>query len=141
MKIKIYEIPGKLVSHYFPNENTIIDTWTSLYVSFDEWKRNIYDIGILDISTKNRVDTWITDTSHSEGVFNQEIQSFRKEVSARALSGSGVKLFITVMGDSSLTTLSARSTSRSYGGQDNLDSYAVKTMEDAFKLRKREMGV
>ena len=139
MKRLIYEIPGKVTGHYYPESNTIIDSWTELNASFDDWKKTIYDIGILDFAPKNGVTTWITDTSKASGVFNNEIQDFREGVSAAAMARSGIKLFFTVMSASAIATLSARKTSKAYSGHGSMDSIAVSSIEEAFEIRDREL--
>ena len=140
MQTKIYEIPGKLISHYYPNEQTIIDTWTELNASFEDWKKTIYEIGILEFAPKNGVKTWITDTSQATGVFSNEIQTFREEVSAAAMAKSGIKLFFTVTSDSAIATLSARKTSKVYSGHGEMQSLVVSSLQEAFDIRDRELG-
>lgn len=142
MKTKIYEIPGKMVSHYYPpEEKTIIDSWTELNASFEDWKKTIYEIGILDFAPKNGVTTWITDTSRATGIFDNQIQDFRKDVSAAAMAKSGIKLFFTVLSSSALSTLSVRKTSKVYGGHGEMKSMAVSSLEEAFEIREKELSL
>lgn len=141
MKTKIYEIPGKMVSHYYPEEKIIIDSWTELNASFEDWKKTIYEIGILDFAPKNGVTTWITDTSRATGIFDNQIQDFRKDVSAAAMAKSGIKLFFTVLSSSALSTLSVRKTSKVYGGHGEMKSMAVSSLDEAFEIREKELSL
>ncbi|NQZ75989.1 MAG: hypothetical protein HRT61_07740 [Ekhidna sp.] len=139
MKTLIYEIPGKMQGHYDTDKKTIIDTWSILNASFEEWKSTIYDVGIMDFVAKNGATTWITDTSNATGVFDKKIQQFREDVSAEAMAKSGIKMFFTVMSGSAIATLSARKTSKAYAGHGNMQSISVGSLEEAFEMRDKEL--
>lgn len=139
MEIELYNVPGKVVGKYHLDINTIIDSWSSLNISFEDWKSNIYEIGILDFAAKNEVTAWVTDTSNSEGVFRREIQEFRENVSAEAMAKSGVMYFFTVLQSSAIAKLSGRRVSKAYSGQGQMKSLAVESLEEAFELIKKEL--
>lgn len=139
MKELIYEIPGKMQGHYYPEEKTIVDTWTVLNATMEEWKETIHDVGVMDLASKKGVTTWITDTSNATGVFGKQIQQFRKDVSAEATAKNGVKLFLTVMPASPTSALSARKNVKAYEGYDQMRSVSVLSLKEALDIREKEL--
>ncbi len=140
MKREIYSIPGKLVTHYHSDTRTIIDTWTDMSVSLEEWKSTIYDIGIMNFAAQNGAKAWITDTSNAKGVFNRDIQEFRAKTSAAAMEKSGIKCFFTVLPQSAISKLAAYQTSKNYAGHGSMTSHTVNSLDEAFAIRKQELG-
>lgn len=140
MKEKIYEIPDKLVGYYYPETKTIVDHWTDIGASFEEWKSTIYDIGIMKSVQEKGALTWITDTSNAKGVFKPEIQKFREEVSGMAMAKSGIKLFITVTSASAIATLSAKKTLQAYSGNGEMKTASASNLEEAYEIRDRELS-
>ena len=133
---ELYRIPGKVVGHYHPDIHTIIDSWESLMVSLDEWRSNIYDIGIVDYAPKHGVKAWIIDTSKSQGVFKPEIQEFREKVARPKLAQVGVKHLFVVLPASAIGKLSAKKTAKLYGGQEGMQSHHVASVEEAVSILK-----
>jgi len=138
--VEVYSIPGKLVGHHLLDSNTIVDSWTSLDVTFEEWKSTIYEMGILKYVPKHKVTSWITDTSNSSGLFKPEIQDFRKATSAEAMAQAGIKMYFTVLPQSALGKLSVRRTSSAYSGHGEMQSISVASMLEAFDIIKKEQS-
>ena len=139
-KIEIYNVPGKVVGHHIPEINAIVDTWDSMMITLEEWKANIYDIGIADYAPKNKVDTWVIDTSKGSGVFKPEVQEFREQVAAATLVQNGIKLFFVIASGSALGKLSSRKTSKIYTGHGDMKSFYVESMQEVLRIRKEELG-
>lgn len=140
MKIEVYNIPGKVVGHHHPEINAMVDTWESMIISLEEWKANIYDIGICDYAPKHKVDTWIIDTSNGHGVFKPAIQEFRENVARPKLVENGVKFFFVVSSQSAVSKLSSRKTSKIYSGDKHMKSFYVDSIDEAKEIRATELA-
>ncbi len=138
MKKEIYSIPGKMVGHHHPDINCIVDSWTSLFVTLDEWKSTVYDIGITDYAPRNGVTSWIIDTSKASGVFKPEIQEFRTNVARPKLEENGVTRLFVVLPASAIGKLSARKTAKLYDAKGILKAYDVMSIEEAFDIIKED---
>ncbi|MDW3195811.1 MAG: hypothetical protein R8G66_25785 [Cytophagales bacterium] len=124
-KKEIYQIPGKMVGYHLPEINTILDVWSSsLFVSLEDWKSTVFDIGIMDYAPKHRVTSWIIDTSGARSVFPPQIQEFRQNVAKKALQENGVKRLIVVLPETGIGKFSAGKTAELYDSQE-LHSFDV----------------
>ncbi len=133
-KLELYNIPGKVVGHYHPQLNAIIDTWESLLISLEDWKASVYDIGITDFAPKNGVTTWIIDTSNAIGVFKPEVQEFRAKIARPKLQANGVRFLFVVLPHTAIGKLSARKTANIYSGQSILQSFQVASIDEAVDM-------
>ncbi len=139
-KIEIYSIPGKMVGHHYPEINTIVDTWTSsLFVSLEDWKATVFDIGITDYAPKNDVKNWIIDTRQARSVFPPAVQEFRKNIAKPELEKNGVKRLFVVLPSSGIGKFSAAKTAELYDGDEGLNGYDVETLEQAINIIKKDL--
>ncbi len=140
MKKELYRVPGKVVGHHHPNINAIIDTWENMFITLEEWKSHIYDIGIVDYAPKNHVTTWIIDTSNGTGTFKSEVQEFRRTVASPKLEANGLKYFFVVLSKQALGKFSARDTAKIYG-QGKMKTFAVGSVQEALDILKGEHAI
>ncbi|MEM9326909.1 MAG: hypothetical protein AAGA85_14680 [Bacteroidota bacterium] len=139
MRRELYKIPGKVVGHHDPDLNVIIDTWTSLFVTLQQWQSTVYQIGIVDYAPKNGVTAWVIDTSHARSVFPPEVQEFRRTVAKPKLEQNGVKYLFVVTPPSGIGKFSAGKTAELYDDdKDGLKSYEVTSVEEALEMLRRE---
>lgn len=136
MKKELYKIPNMMVGHYHPEINAIIDTWESLHASLEEWKATVFEIGIVDFAPKNGVRTWIIDTSKASGVFGQDVQEFRQNVAGPKLEQNGVKYMFVVTSQEALGALSSGRTARIYKSGSKMQSFQVKSIQEAMDILK-----
>ncbi len=139
-KKEIYQIPGKMVGHHFPEIDTIVDTWTaSLFVSLEDWKSTVFDIGITDFAPKNGVKNWIIDTSQARSVFPPAIQEFRENTAKGELERNGVKRLFVVLPNSGIGKFSAAKTAELYDGDRGLHGYDVENIAQALDIIKKDL--
>lgn len=136
MKKELYNLPGKVVGHFHPEINTIVDTWTSMFVSLEQWKSTVYDIGITDFAPKNGVTAWIIDTSKARSVFPPEVQEFRQNVAKLKLEENGVEYLFVVLPEKGIGKFSAGKTANLYEGQGRLKAFEVKNIDEALLILK-----
>ena len=133
-KSEIYRIPGKLIGEHIPEIQTILDSWnSSLFVSLEDWKSTVFDIGIMDYAPKHDVKNWIIDTSEARSVFPPKIQEFRQSVAKKALQDNGVKRLIVVHPKSGIGKFSAAKTAELYDS-DELKTFDVESLQEAFDI-------
>ena len=75
MRTKIFEIPNKLLVEWDTNARAIIDTWTTYFVSLEEFRDAVLVHGV-DYAKANNAQAWIVDSHKAKGVFSPEIQDF-----------------------------------------------------------------
>lgn len=137
-KKKIYQIPGKLEGHHHPDLNAIVDTWSSsLFISLEDWKATVFEVGIKDYAPKHGVKNWIIDTRQARSVFPPDIQAFRQNVAKKELEKNGVERLIVVLPSYGFGKFSAAKTAELYDGDQGLHGYEVKSLEEAFDLIRR----
>ncbi len=141
MPKELYHVPGKVVGHYHPEINAVIDTWTSLFISLEDFKASIYDIGIADFAPKNGVTTWIIDTSHGKSVFPPDVQEFRQNIASPKLEEVGVKFLFVVLPDKGIGKFSAGKTANIYSGQHGMQTFEVHSIEEAKNILKEASAI
>jgi len=92
MKTKIYEIPGKLVVECDTTARAIIDTWTTYFVSLEEFREAVLIRGV-EHAKANNVHAWIVDSHKAKGVFSPEIQDFIASKVFPVFAKIGIKYF------------------------------------------------
>lgn len=135
MKTEVYSIPGKMVGHYDGANNAMIDSWSSLLVSLDEFKAAVYDVGI-DFARKNKVTTWIVDNSTSNGVYKKEVQDFIGTTVAPKCAEIGIKYFFVILPQSAIAKLSAKNVAKINSNQKGMQTLQVASVEEALKMVK-----
>jgi hypothetical protein len=104
MRTKIFEIPNKLLCEWDSEANAVIDTWSTYYVSLEEFKEAVLIKGV-NYGKVNGVIAWIVDSNRAKGVFSQEIQKFIETDIFPTFAKIGVKYFITINSESALTNM------------------------------------
>jgi hypothetical protein len=103
--LKIYEILGKLSVNWNDEVKAIIDTWTTYFITLDEFREAVLVNGVSP-GKKNGVKAWIVDSSQAKGFFSQEIHNFIGTDVFPTFAHIGVKYFITIVSkESALTNL------------------------------------
>ncbi len=134
MKREIYSIPGRMVGHYDPEINGIIDTWSSLLVTLDQFRENIFDIGVLDFAPRHGVNTWIVDNSTAEGVYRKDVQSFIQTTVAPKCAEIGIRYFFVVLPQGAIAKLSARNVAKINANQEGMQTLEVASVQEAIDL-------
>ena len=113
--MSIYTIPGKLDVNWNSEVKAIIDTWSSYFVTLDEFKEAVLIKGLSHAKANGGV-AWIVDSSTAKGVFSQEIQDFIGSDIFPAFAKNGIKYFITITSKvSSMTKMTVKSYSAKTG--------------------------
>jgi len=115
--------------------NAMIDNWSSLMVSLEDFKSTIYDIGV-PFAESNKVTTWIVDTSKSEGVFKKDVQAFIESTVAPKCSEIGIKYFFVLLPQSAIAKLSAKNVARINSNQKEMQTFQVGSMDEALEMLK-----
>ena len=137
MRQEIYSIPGKMSGSHDLQINAIIDSWQNLLVSLDDFKKTIFDKGIL-YASQNGVQTWIVDTSNALGTFKPDIQEFIEGTVAPKCSDIGIKYFFVVLPKSAISRLSARKVANINANQEGMQTIEVGSVDEALTLLKGE---
>lgn len=137
MRQEVYSIPNKMVGYYDQEINGMIDTWHSLFVSLEEFKSTVFDIGIA-FAQQNNVTTWIVDTSQGEDVFKTEVQDFVESTLAPKCAEIGIKYFFVVLPKSDISKASARDVARINASQHQMQTIQIESVEKAIQLLQDE---
>ena len=130
MSEKVYEIPGKLSVAWDPDVKAIIDTWSSYYVTLEEFKNAVLVKGV-DYAKSRGVKAWIVDSSQAKGAFSQEIQDFIGSTVFPKFAEIGVKYFITITSQVSAVTKMTVASYASKTGPNGLKLVEVDSAENA----------
>jgi hypothetical protein len=104
MRIKIHEVPNKLLCEWDPEAKAVIDTWTTYAVSLAEFKEAVLTKGV-EYAKANGVQAWIVDSHSANGVFSQEIQDFIGSTIFPTFARIGVQYFMTINSENAITNL------------------------------------
>ena len=133
--MKIYEIPQKLSVEWNPEVRAIIDTWTTYFVSLDEFRDAVLIKG-LNYAKQNKGQAWIVDSSSAKGVFSEEIQKFIETDIFPAFAANGIKYFITINSEvSAMTRFNVKKYSSKVGRFD-LQLIELNNIDDAIAWLK-----
>jgi hypothetical protein len=114
MRTKIYEIPGKLTVEWDSDTKAIIDTWTTYFVTLEEFKQAVMVRGI-NHAKANEGKAWIVDSHKAKGVFSPEIQEYiASDVFPRFVE-IGIKYFIPITAEDAVTRLTVNQYSSQAG--------------------------
>jgi hypothetical protein len=114
MRTKVYEIPNKLLVEWEPSVRAMIDTWTTYFVSLDEFRDAILIHGV-NYAEANNGQAWIVDSHKARGVFGPEIQDFIVSDIFPAFARIGIKYFMTINAEEALTRLTVNQYSAEAG--------------------------
>jgi hypothetical protein len=104
MRTKVFEIPNKLLCEWDSDAKAMIDTWTTYFVTLAEFKEAVLIKGV-NYAQQKGVKAWIVDSHKATGVFSDEIQNFISSDVFPAFARIGVKYFMTINAENSLTKL------------------------------------
>jgi len=133
--MKIYEIPQKLRVDWNSEVRAIIDTWTTYFVSLEEFKKAVLTDG-LNHAKANNGQAWIVDSSSAKGVFSQEIQAFIGSDIFPAFAANGIKYFITINSKVSAMTRMNVNTYSAQTGPNGIQLVEVNSVDDAIMWLK-----
>jgi len=112
--MKVYEIPGKLSVEWNPEAKAIIDTWTTYFVSLEEFKEAVMVQGV-NHAKANGGKAWIVDSHKAKGVFSAEIQKFIETEVFPTFAEIGIKYFMTINAEDAITRLTVKQYSTKAG--------------------------
>jgi len=114
MRTKVFEIPNKLVVECDTTARAIIDTWTTYFVSLEEFRDAVLIRGV-EHAKANNVHAWIVDSHKAKGVFSPEIQDFIASEVFPVFAEIGIKYFMTINSEDAVTRLSVNQYSTQVG--------------------------
>ncbi len=114
MRTIVYEIPGKLKVEWEPEVRAIVDTWTTYFVSLDEFREAVLTKGV-DHAKANGVQAWIVDSHNAKGVFSPEILDFIGSDVLPTFAEIGIKYFMTINAEDALTRITVNQYSAQVG--------------------------
>lgn len=136
MNREIYKVEGFMNGVYDSIHRSILDTWSSLLITKDQFKSSIYDIGV-DFAVKNGVKYWIVDTSNAVGVFKKDVQNFIDSTVAPKFAEIGIVYFFIVLPQSAISKLSAKHIAKINDDQDGMQTVQVRSVDEALQLIKK----
>lgn len=133
--MNIHSIPGKLDVSWRADVKAIVDTWSTYFVSLDEFKTAVLDKGLSHAKANGAI-AWVVDSSSAKGVFTQDIQDFIGSDIFPAFAKNGIKYFITITSEVSALT---KMTVKSYAaktGPHGLQLVELNSVDDAVEWLK-----
>ena len=107
MRTKIYAIPNKLLVEWDSDARAIVDTWTTYFVSLEEFKEAVLVRGV-NHAKSNNGQAWIVDSHKATGVFSTEIQDFISSDVFPKFAEIGIKYFMTINVENAVTKLTVK---------------------------------
>ncbi len=114
MRTKIFEIPNKLLVEWDSDARAIIDTWTTYFVTLEEFKNAVLVKGV-NHAKANRAQAWIVDSHKAKGAFAPEIQEFIGSDIFPTFAKIGIKYFMTINSEDAVTRLTVSQYSTQVG--------------------------
>ena len=133
MQTEIYQVAGFMQGLHDPRHQAILDTWSSLLITQEQFKKSIYDIGVKFAQT-NGVKYWIVDTSKAVGVFKKEVQAFIDSTVAPKFAEIGIVYFFIVLPQSAIAKLSAKHIAKINDEQKGMQTVQVRSVEEALGI-------
>ena len=131
--MKIYEVTGKVAGFFDSSNDAVIDSWTSLMISVEEFKKSIYEVGVPFAKSK-QVTNWIVDTSTADGLFKTDVQKFIDQTVAPKFAEIGIRYFFIVLPASAIAKLSAKHVAKINNDQEGMQTIQVSSVEEAIRL-------
>ncbi|MER2564592.1 MAG: hypothetical protein ABTQ32_27945 [Myxococcaceae bacterium] len=135
----IHQIAGKLTVQFEPSLKAVVDTWTSYFVTLDEFRDAVLVKG-MGYAHPRGVQAWIVDSSRAKGAFSPECQAFIASDVFPSFAKHGVKYFITINSESAVTKMTVREY-QSKAGPHGLKLVEVKNLSDALEWLRHELGL
>jgi hypothetical protein len=104
MRTKIYEIPGKLNVEWEPDVKAIVDTWTTYFVTLEEFREAVLVQGV-NYAKANGGQAWIIDSHSAKGVFSNEIHELIASDVLPTFAEIGIKYFMTIDAQDAVTRI------------------------------------
>ncbi|NQZ78478.1 MAG: hypothetical protein HRT61_20560 [Ekhidna sp.] len=117
------------------SNGAMIDTWISLLISVEEFRKSIYEVGV-PFAKNNFVTNWIVDTSSAEGLFRKDVQEFIDQEVAPTFAATGIKYFFIVLPPSAIAKLSAKNVAKINDDQEGMQTVQVASVQEAIGLIK-----
>ena len=133
MRTKIYEIPGKLKVEWESDARAIVDTWTTYFVTLEEFREAVLIQGV-NYAKANGAQAWIVDSHSAKGVFSDEIQKFIVSDVFPTFAKIGIKYSMTINAQHALT----RRTFNQYTAQAGPHGMQVLTGRSTAGRRQRQ---
>jgi hypothetical protein len=133
--VKIHNIPGKLDVYWRSDVKAIVDSWTSYFVSLDEFKDAVVLKGLNHARQHGGI-AWIVDSSKANGVFSREIQDFIGSDVFPAFSQIGIKYFMTINSSASALTKMTVKTYSAKTGPHGLQLVEMNSVDDCVEWLK-----
>ncbi len=128
--MKIYSVPGKIDVEWNANVKAIVDTWTTYFLTLEEFKEAVLVRGVNHAKANGGV-AWIVDSSKAKGVLSQEVQKFIETDIFPVFAKIGIKYFITITSSVSALTRSTINTYSSKAGPCGLELVELNSVDDA----------
>lgn len=114
MRTKIYEIPGKLTVEWDSEAKAIIDTWTTYFVSLEEFREAVLISGV-NHAKANGGQAWIVDSHNARGGFSDDILNFIGSDVFPKFAEIGIKYFMTINAEDAVARLTVSQYSTQVG--------------------------
>lgn len=114
MRTKVYEIPNKLLVEWEPSVRAIIDTWTTYFITLDEFREAVLVRGV-NQAKANGGQAWIVDSHKAKGGFSQEIQDYIKSDVFPTFAKIGIKYFMAINAEDAVARLTVNQYSAQVG--------------------------
>lgn len=131
----VYTIPGKLDVDFNSEVRAIVDTWTTYFVTLQEFRVAVLEKGIT-YAKANQGQAWIVDSSKATGAFSKEIQDFIGTDAFPTFSKAGIKYFLTINSQSALTKMTVANYAAKTG-PNNLQLVEASSVEGAIDWLKK----
>ncbi len=108
-RIKIAEIPGKIVSYWDDRLECVIDCWENFHLVTPDDLQSILIEKVIPFLRTRKTDTHIVDNSKANGAFSPECVRFFKDVVTLEMQKTYVRIFVTISSQtSSLANISMK---------------------------------
>jgi len=133
--MQIHEIPGKLTVEWNDEVKAVVDTWTTYFVSVEDFRNAVLVKG-LSYAKTHQAKAWIVDSSQAKGVFSAEVQECIGKEVFPAFARNNIKFFLTVTSQSASTKLSISSYTSKLG-PNGIQLIEATSAKDAIEWLKK----
>ena len=102
--MRIFEIPNKLTVDWNEEAKAIIDTWTTYFVTLDEFKEAVMVKGV-NHAKAHGGKAWIVDSHQATGAFSLEIQKYIETEVFKKFAEIGIKYFMAINSEDAMAKL------------------------------------
>ena len=130
---EIYKVDGFMTGKYDIAHSAILDTWSSLMISQEQFKSTIFDVGVA-FAMANEIRYWIVDTSNAVGVFKKDVQAYIDSTVAPKFAEIGIIYFFIVLPQSAIAKLSAKHIAKINDDQKGMQTVQVGSVAEALSI-------